>query len=68
MMKGFSYLLCVIGKLNEKLYDAINNYHTDVCFQFHPVNSTSNKCFSQQNNCLSSTLINNQIGLFDTLP
>ena len=38
-MRGFSYLLCVIGKLNVKLYELINNYHTDVCFQFHPINS-----------------------------
>ena len=40
--KGFSNLLCVIGKLNVKLYEQINNYHTDVCFQFHPINSVSN--------------------------
>ena len=26
-MKGFSYLLCVIGKLNVKLYELINNYY-----------------------------------------
>ena len=39
--RGF-YLLCVIGKLNVKLYELINNYHTDVCFQFHPINSMSN--------------------------
>ena len=41
MTKGFSYfnnLLCVTGKLNVKL----NNYHTDVCFQFHPINSMPN--------------------------
>ena len=25
--KGFSYLLCVIGKLNVKLYELINNYY-----------------------------------------
>ena len=42
MTKGVSYLLCVIGKLNVKLYELINNYHTDVCFQFHPINSMSN--------------------------
>ena len=41
-MKGFSYLLCVIGKLNVKLYELINNYHIDVCFQFHLINSMSN--------------------------
>ena len=40
--KGFSYLLCVIGKLNVKLYELINNYHTDVCFQFHLINSMLN--------------------------
>ena len=40
--KGFSNLLCVIGKLNVKLYEQINNYHTDVCFQFSPINSKSN--------------------------
>ena len=44
--KRFSYLLCVIGKLNVKLYELINNYHTDVCFQFHPINFMMNKCFS----------------------
>ena len=32
MMKGFSYLLCVIVKLNVKLYELENNYHTDDCF------------------------------------
>ena len=40
--KGFSYLLCMLDKLNMKLYELINNYHTDVCFQFHPINSMSN--------------------------
>ena len=40
--KGFSYLLCVIGKLNVKLYELINNYRADVCFQFHPINPMSN--------------------------
>ena len=36
------FLLCVISKLNVKLYEQINKYHTDVCFQFHPINSMSN--------------------------
>ena len=40
--KEFSNLLYVIGKLNMKLYELKNNYHTDVCFQFHPINSMSN--------------------------
>ena len=40
--KVFSYLLCVIGKLNMKLSEQINKYHTDVCFQFHPINSIWN--------------------------
>ena len=40
--KGFSNLLCVVGKLNVKLYEQINNYHTDVCFQFHPIKGFSN--------------------------
>ena len=42
MAKGFSYLLYVIGKLIVKLYKLINNYRTDVCFQFHLINSMSN--------------------------
>ena len=42
MMKVLSYLLCVIGKMNVKLYEQINKCHTDVCFEFHPINSMSN--------------------------
>ena len=63
--KGFSYLLCVIGELHVKLYELINNYHTDVCFQFHPINSMSNIMFLITKQ-LSGTLINRQIGLFGT--
>ena len=48
MMKVFSYLLCVIDKLNVKLYEQINKYHTDVCFQFHPINSMSNNVSHNQ--------------------
>ena len=36
-MKVFSYLLCVIGKLNVKLYEQINKYHTDVCVAWNRV-------------------------------
>ena len=54
----------MIGKLNVKLCELINNYHTDVCFQFHPINTMSNIVSRKKQ--LSGTLINRQIRLFGT--
>ena len=62
-MKGFSYLLCVIGKLNVKLYELINNYPTDVCFQFQPINSMSNNV---SHNKTINYPVHRQIRLFGT--
>ena len=61
--KVFSYLLCVIGKLNVKLYEQIN---TTLMFVLNSIRIIPCRIMFLITKQLSGTLINRQIRLFGT--